>query len=289
MADRAFHAAVADLRPRLHRYAARLTGSVTDGEDVVQEALTHAYDRLETLRDPARIEPWLFRIAHRKALDLLRRRRPEVGWVDEVPGTSDTAATVDVERAIAALVGELPPKERAAVLLKDVLDTPLADIAEIIDSTVGGVKSALHRGRSKLGSAPRRVRPLPPDERALAQAYVARFNARDWDGVCALTRADARLEVVGAGGGIGHEAMREGYFRNYGRLPPWRLGLAWVDGVECIVHYRQRGEEWAPATAVRLTIEGGEVVEIFDYVHVEYQLAGSVVVDYSRNATDCTE
>lgn len=117
-----------------------MCGSALDGEDVVQETLAQAFERLDTLEDPARLEPWLFRIAHHKCVDFLRRERrwreDVVSYDDEhdVAEPSDEPAIDDAKLsdAITALVGELPPKERAALLLKDVLGYPLDDIASVI-------------------------------------------------------------------------------------------------------------------------------------------------------------
>src|SRR5829696_8849772 len=154
----AFLETIAHLRPSLHRYCARMTGSVADGEDVVQEALFHAYRRLDSY-DPTRpIKPWLFRIAHNRCIDFLRSRGvredaesgaelPDVVWPDDPPGPA-------LGRAVEHLVLTLPPMERACVLLKDVLDHSLEEIAPLVGSTVGGVKAALHRGRAKLATTP---------------------------------------------------------------------------------------------------------------------------------------
>src|SRR6516164_8121053 len=70
----AFLETISPLRPRLHRYCARMTGSITDGEDVVQDALFRAYRGLETWDDRRPLAPWLFRIAHNQCIDFLRRR-----------------------------------------------------------------------------------------------------------------------------------------------------------------------------------------------------------------------
>ena len=166
----AFLGAIADLRPKLHRYCARMTGSITDGEDVVQEALFRAYRSLESFDDSRPLGPWLFRIAHNQCIDLLRSRgvREEaeaaIAEPDFVEPAEPSGAAVGF--AIEQLVVNLPPKERACVLLKDVFEYTLEEIAELVDSTVGGVKAALNRGRSKLTSSETRPPTARPNTRA---------------------------------------------------------------------------------------------------------------------------
>src|SRR5207253_9418026 len=97
-------------------------------------------------------------------------------------------------KAVEHLVLTLPPKERACVLLKDVFDYSLEEIAELVDSTVGGVKAALNRARTKLAeSSPqaKSSRNVSPEMKRVMQLYVERFNRRDRDGVRELTSADS--------------------------------------------------------------------------------------------------
>src|SRR5437763_15577759 len=92
----------------------------------------------------------------------------------------------DLGRAVEHLVLTLPPKERACVLLKDVFDYSLEEIAGLVDSTVGGVKAALNRARTKLAeSSPQAMpsRSVSPELKRVMQLYIERFNRRDWDGV----------------------------------------------------------------------------------------------------------
>ncbi len=145
----AFLETISSLRPSLHRYCARMTGSVLDGEDVVQEALFEAYRKLDKFDEGRPLKPWLFRIAHNRCIDFLRRKgvRDEaaaVAGVREVALPTD-APLLGIGKAIEHLVAVLPPKERASILLKDVFDYPLEEIADLTDSTVGGVKAALNR------------------------------------------------------------------------------------------------------------------------------------------------
>src|ERR1700761_5562534 len=153
---RAFLETVVESRPRLHRYCARMTGSVMDGEDVVQEALFEAYRKLEQYDDSRPLTPWLFGIAHNRCIDFLRKRsvRHEYETAAASPDVSLPALppVLGIGPAVERLVIQLPPMERACVLLKDVLDYTLLEIAELVGSTEGGVKAALHRGRARLAT-----------------------------------------------------------------------------------------------------------------------------------------
>src|SRR5258705_13777777 len=247
----AFLETITHLRPKLHRYCSRMTGSVMDGEDVVQDALFEAYRKLDRYDDTRALAPWLFRIAHNRCIDFLRRR----GVRDEAEAASmgpdyvlpANPPVLGVGRAVEQLVMSLPPKERACVLLKDVFDYTLEEIAELVSSTVGGVKAALNRGRSKLTASPVPAashREVSPELSRLLHLYVDRFNKRDWEGLCELIRADARLRVADRfAGPIGESP----YFGNYERQRvPWRLTVAEVDGESAVVVLRQHGEEWTP-------------------------------------------
>src|SRR5512132_2064846 len=151
----AFLETISTLRPSLHRYCARMTGSVMDGEDVVQEALFEAYRKLDQFDQSRPLKPWLFRIAHNRCIDLLRRRgvRDEAEVAAAVPESTEPVDPVlGMGKAVEHLVLTLPPKERASVLLKDVFDYSLEEIAELVDSTVGGGKAALNRGRTRVAA-----------------------------------------------------------------------------------------------------------------------------------------
>src|SRR5258708_614362 len=276
---REFLAAIGELRPKLHRFCARMCGSVLDGEDVVQEALAQAFYHLPSLKDQSRLEPWLFRIAHHKCVDLLRQERRQredtVPYEEEHEPESATAESESDERigeTLAALVGVLPPKERASVLLKDVLEYRLSEVAEVVDSTVGGVKAALHRGRAKLRAlqaAPSQVE-LDRQQRKLLDSYVECFNRRDWDALRHLIQVDAKIEIVDA---VVGKLEESGYFRNYAALPwEWEQSLARVDGEPMIVHWKKGGSGLPPPSGIKLWWQGGKVVRIKDYAHVDYLL-----------------
>jgi RNA polymerase sigma-70 factor (ECF subfamily) len=281
----AFLETIAQLRPRLHRYCSRMTGSVMDGEDVVQDALFEAYRKMNQWDDSRPLAPWLFRIAHNRCIDFLRRR----GVRDEAETASmgtDYVLPVNrpvlgLGRAVEQLVMSLPPKERACVLLKDVFDYTLEEIAELVSSTVGGVKAALNRGRSKLAALPEPVRShreADPELSRLLHLYVDRFNKRDWEGLRELISADAQLNVVDRFAGPFKESP---YFGNYQRQTvPWRLAVAEVDGELAVVALHQHDDEWRPASVARLEVTGSHIMRIVDYAHCAWVLsaATSVVV-----------
>ena len=282
----AFLETITQLRPRLHRYCARMTGSVMDGEDVVQDALFEAYRKLDQYDDSRPLAPWLFRIAHNRCIDFLRRCgvRVEAETAAMTPEYVMPAnpPVLGVGRAVEQLVMNLPPKERACVLLKDVFDYTLEEIAELVSSTVGGVKAALNRGRSKLAASPepeRSHREMNPELSRLLHLYVDRFNKRDWEGLRELVSADAQLRVADRFAGSIDESP---YFGNYERQRvPWRLSVAEVDGELAVVVFRQHKDEWKPDSVARLEVIDQHIVRIVDFAHCPWVLpaATSLVVE----------
>ena len=284
----AFLETIAHLRPKLHRYCARMTGSVLDGEDVAQEALFQAYRKLHTFDDSRPMAPWLFRIAHNRCIDVLRRRGVQAEAETAVLAP-DFVAPInpvgpDLGRAVEYLVMALPPKERACVLLKDVFDYTLEEIAELVDSTLGGVKAALSRGRAKLAALPTDVAP-PRAESAemsrLLHLYVDRFNRRDWDGLRELISADARLQVADRFVGRLSDSP---YFGRYERIADWRMALGEVDGRVAIVSLRADGDRWTPQSLVRLDIVDDRVERVVDYLHCPWVLANARSVEITDPA-----
>ena len=272
----AFLETVQQLRPKLLRYCARMTGSILDGEDAVQDALFQAYRRLDTFDDARPLGPWLFRIAHNRCIDLLRRRgvradaEAEVAVDDAVPAVEPPGPALG--RAVERLVLALPPMERACVLLKDVFDYSLEETATLVDSTVGGVKAALNRGRGKLASlpaaAPRRS-PTPETEQLL-RLYVDRFNQQDWEGLRALIAADARLRVADRFSGPLADSP---YFGKWAAVRvPWRMAAGEVDGEPAMIILQRLDDRWVPKSAIGLELTAGRVTRIADFGHITWLL-----------------
>jgi RNA polymerase sigma-70 factor (ECF subfamily) len=178
-------------------------------------------------------------------------------------------------RAVEHLVQHLPPKERACVLLKDVFDYSLEEIADFTESTPGGVKSALHRGREKLNAGPPPASApapaLPRETERVLRLYVERFNQRDWDGLRALIAADATLRVADLFEG---PLRQSPYFTRYANLPaPLFAVLSDVDGQPALVLYPAGSEPAEPRAFIRISIHDGRIVHVTDYTHCPWVIA----------------
>lgn len=275
---RRFLALVDEVRPDLHRYCARMTGSVADGEDVVQDTLARAYYELSGLKELPALRSWLFRIAHNRALDHLRRYDRRMG--EPLDTVQDIAAgdAADPDQALAhneavhAAVSrflELAPAQRSCVILKDVLDYSLNEIAALLELSVPATKAALHRGRTRLLALFRQTDPAAP--RPVSPAllrYAALFNARDWEGVRAMLVADVRLELVSASKRSGRDQVGI-YFTNYDKLHGWHLLPGWLDGREVLAVFHD-SRDTRPGYFVELTLIDDQVAAIRDFRHVPY-------------------
>ncbi|HUJ95606.1 MAG TPA: RNA polymerase sigma factor [Terriglobales bacterium] len=280
---KAFLETISALRPSLHRYCARMTRSVMDGEDVAQEALFEAYRKLDRFDESRPLKPWLFRIAHNRCIDFLRHKgvRDEAESAAAVPEAilPNEPAMLGIGKAVEHLVASLPPKERACLLLKDVFDYSLEEIAELVGSTVGGVKAALNRGRAKLTSSPGPSQPFrtaDPELLRIMQLYVDRFNRRDWDGVRELISADARLNVLDRFAGKFADAA---YFFNYDRWPwPWKLVVGELDGEPVVIILQRGADTWTSYSAIRMRVTGEKVDRIVDYIHCPWVIPAAASV-----------
>jgi RNA polymerase sigma factor (sigma-70 family) len=283
-------ASLADLRPELHRYCARLTGSVFDGEDLVQDALLEALTSAPTA-EPSRVRAWAFRLAHNRAIDRWRsydRRMREAfedarDVADPLPSADDVLAKEEAARAAVARFVELPPLQRSCVILKDVLDHSLDDIATLLAISVSAVQAALFRARRALRDQPRRDDAVAPSPSPTFARYAALFSAHDWDGVRALLADDVRVDVVGRFTKRGRAEVG-GYFGNYASLPSWCGAAAMLEGREVIAVFRHGAPQ--PASVIAIDLAGDRVVGIRDYFHVPYLLEEATVISHPTASGD---
>jgi RNA polymerase sigma-70 factor (ECF subfamily) len=195
------------LRTDLYRYCRHLTRSPWDAEDLAQDALARAFVTLGQMGDaPPNPRAWLFRVASNLWIDRTRRRRREEPLVTEPQSAGDETEPRGTREAAGTLLGQLAPRERAAVVLKDVFDFSLEETADALSTTVGAVKSALHRGREKLVEPVVEQAAVPAP--GVLDAFCEKFNAGDLDGLTALLLDSASVEVVGATTQYGPEAAR---------------------------------------------------------------------------------
>jgi RNA polymerase sigma-70 factor (ECF subfamily) len=283
-AHRLFVEMVAEVRPELFKYCARMTGSIFDGEDIVQETLAKAYVALGSMAQAPPLKPWLFRIAHNAAMDFLKRyERKHVDLVAQPPDPTDAEdGGVDPALVEAALIRfvALPALQRSAIVLKDVLGHSLAETAATMGTSVSAVKAALVRARADLASSP-----LPPDgspiretsaeERRNLRRYAALFNNRDWDALRALMSEQSRLEVVTRTRRRGAAAAE--YYVRYAEIAPQedlRAEAGWVDGTPIVAVFRPASSA-VPAYFVLIEWNGEKVALIRDFRYVPYIADGA--------------
>jgi RNA polymerase sigma-70 factor (ECF subfamily) len=210
-------AAVEEHRPELVAYCYRMLGSPFDAEDAVQETLVRAWRGLGRFEGRSALRSWLYRIATNVCLDAIeggkRRARPmdlgpagapvvenlnvpaEVTWIEPLPDPADAVVAGEAVRlAFVAALQRLPARQRAALILCDVLRWQAAEAAELLDTTVASINSALQRARATLaaaGDANPSPTPLTPDDHALLERYVRAFETYDLDALTELIREDA--------------------------------------------------------------------------------------------------
>ena len=204
----------APLRGALYRYCRQLTRSPWDAEDLAQETLARAFVTLAQLgAEPPNVQAWLFRVASNLWIDQMRRAARTSGSHAREPEAPASADPQAVREAAGTLIARLSPQERAALVLKAVFDYSIEEIAEVLVTTPGAIKAALHRGRGRLGTEgeaaeARETVSATPARAAVLDAFCAAFNARDLEAVTGLLTETVVVQVVGATTQYGRAAAR---------------------------------------------------------------------------------
>ncbi len=274
----AFARLIAEMRPRLHRYCARMVGSAFDGEDVVQEALAKAMEARPGAGPVERPQSWLFRIAHNAALDALRRRRRQAmvtchaGFAQPADPGAGADARVAAAASLATLL-RLPVVQRSSVVLMDVLGHSLAETAEILGISIAAVKAALHRARARLqelAGAPETPAPsLAAAEKDRLRAYADRFNARDFDALRNLLAEDVRLELVNRTRLAGPKDVSV-YFGRYDEASDWWFSPGLAEGRPALLVGDPADRAAAVAYVVLLDWANGRIAAIRDFRYASY-------------------
>jgi RNA polymerase sigma-70 factor (ECF subfamily) len=196
------------LRAELYRYCRHLTHNPWDAEDLAQDAMARAFVTLgRVFSDLPEPRAWLFRVASNIWIDRVRRARFEQLSNEPAPNDAHLQQPQAAREAAATLLALLSPQQRAAVVLKDVFDFSVEEIAGVLETTPNAVKAALHRGRDRLSE------PTPRAERAPApgvlESFARAFNARDLEGLTALLLDTASVEIVGLVTEYGPEAAKD--------------------------------------------------------------------------------
>ena len=211
-----FLKSITDYRGDLFLFCRRLTSNPWDAEDLVQETLMKAYTRLsDTHFGIENLKSYLFKMATNQWIDWCRRSKVnvEIDSVPEVPIYMNPQ--FEVKDALSSLIYFLPPKERVAIVLKDVFDFKLEEIKDVMGTTTGAVKSALHRAREKMETLKGQVEEdLSPkvnqNHKRIVESAVDFFNSRDIDGFCDLLLSNATANAYGCFLESSAEEIRKG-------------------------------------------------------------------------------
>ena len=272
------------LRPSLHRYCARMTGSVIDGEDVLQESLLKAYLAIDRGTKVNNGESWLFHIAHNAALDFLRRRskRMETAADEVLPDIADPSSPLDDREIVSTSLRtfmRLPVNQRAAVILMDVLGYTLSDIVDVLQASLPAVKSALHRGRMRLRSIASEGEDaanlqLDATTQLLLGQYIEHFNSRNFDAIKAMLAEEAHLDLVNKAQMHGKVEISR-YFSNYSDNADWHMRPGFVEGRPAILVF-ETNDPYTVAYCVLVNWDGRSISRIRDFRYARYVTEGAV-------------
>ncbi|HEY0970253.1 MAG TPA: sigma-70 family RNA polymerase sigma factor [Gemmatimonadales bacterium] len=295
-------------RPALIGHCYRMLGSVVDAEDAVQETMLRAWKGIDRFREQSSLGTWLHRIATNVCLDSISatrrrrvrpvelsevpgvvtddlelRQRPREYWIEPIPDAMALPAEADcdpeqrviqresIRLAFVAALQYLPPRQRAVLLLTQVLGWSAAEVAEGLDMSVAAVNSALQRARATLSARNPAVAPreLSDDQRALVARYVEAFERYDVTGLTALMREDATLSMP----------PFDLWLRGHESIATWMLGfgagcrgsrLVPVEacgGMPAFAHYRDGGD--TPWALMVLEVEGDGIASMTSFLDVE--------------------
>jgi RNA polymerase sigma-70 factor (ECF subfamily) len=294
MAD--FRERLATFRPDLLRHCYRMLGSFADAEDLVQEVLLNAWNARESYAGDAPLEHWLYRIATNACLNELARRRrrglPQLErepaalsepleehdpheWLTPAPDSAlfgSPARALETRESVAlaflALLQRLPPRQRAVLLLKDVVGWQAEEIAQALSLSLGSVNSALHRARRTIGSQPVEPATEPPPE--ALRAYVRCWEAHDVESLVALLRDDVVFSMPPHATWFRGASNVERFLRSPRFSQHWSAGFrvlpTHANGQVALAFYRRQELDYRPSSVQLVRFAGGLVTEIVSFI-----------------------
>jgi RNA polymerase sigma-70 factor (TIGR02960 family) len=299
--EHAFRELTDPYRRELQVHCYRIVGSVHDAEDLLQETLLAAWRGLERFQGRASVRAWLYRIATNRSLNALRdsgrrprevprmveppepTRRTEPIWLEPYPDTLLEGVADDspgpetryetreaIALAFVAALHHLPPRQRAVLVLRDVLGFRLAETAEMLDSSEASVKGALQRARATLearlpaGHRERVSLPHSPRERELVGHFADAVEGGDVEGIVSLLTDDAWLTMPPFPFEYQGHAAIAGFLRDRAGLrgAPLRLVPTRANGQPAFGCYLPDDEAARPYGFMVLTLEGDRVSAI---------------------------
>ena len=282
--ERAFRKLVEPYRHALEVHCYRMLGSAHDTEDLVQETLLRAWRALDRFEPRAQFQTWLYRIATNACLDEIERRprRPEpIDPFPDAPQNQTAAPTYDpaaryairegMELALMRAIQELPGRQRAVLIFRDVLGWTAPEVAELLSSTVASVNSALQRARATIDQRLPAAAPAgaEPEERELLERYIRAFEHDDVDGLVSLLREDAMLRMPPQPSLVGAERIANFFYETVSRrdLSNIRLTATSANGRPAVViHIREESGELRPHGITLLDVAGGQIVGIDAFI-----------------------
>ncbi|WP_326555621.1 sigma-70 family RNA polymerase sigma factor [Micromonospora sp. NBC_01813] len=305
----AFGRLVGPLRDELRAYCYRMLGSVHDAEDAVQDTLDRAWRSLDRFEDRGSIRPWLYRIATNRALTIIERRgRRELptdlspqgaplvetawlgpypdrlmGWTAQLSPEAEVIARESVELAFVAALQHLSASHRAVLLLRDVLGYPASEVADLLDTTVAGVNSALQRARkvvAELHSEPSQRRTLAAlgdaAQQEVARRYLTAWQAGDLETIVAMLTEDARFSMPPLTTWYAGRDQIRGFLVDAVLGYRWRFLPTWANGQLAFGTYMWSDDRaaYVPAGLDVLTLRGRQVAEVVSFLDADFPAFG---------------
>jgi RNA polymerase sigma-70 factor (ECF subfamily) len=278
MDEQAFALLIEPYRRALHLHCYRMLGSLHDADDALQDTMLRAWKGADRYEPRAQLGAWLHAIATNVCLTALARSRARPAETTEdlehlqpYPDRllEDLVVRETVELAFITAIQLLPPKQRAVLILRDVLSWSAKEVAEALELSVGAVTSALQRARLGLKGARKHVSAPREPERVLVKRFMAAWDAVDIDGLVALLTEDAvmtmppeRMRVAGA------HAIRDFFAAvpQDGRLDEIRLLPTAANRQPALAAYsRGADDKHRPYGLMVFEIDGGQISGIFGF------------------------